>query len=67
MIAHAARSTAAAIAKRIVESSRGGTAFTPSFAAIHWPPRVSASVTYTPTTIGAWPTRGMLEAAGSAE
>jgi hypothetical protein len=45
LIAHAARSTALAIANRIVDSSSAGTAVTPSFAAIHCPPRVSASVT----------------------
>src|SRR5438552_12833989 len=42
--AHAARSTTLAMAKRIVESSRAGTAVTPSFAAIHWPPSVSDKI-----------------------
>ena len=44
VMAHARRRTALAIAKRIVDSSSGGTAVTPSFAAIHCPPSVSASV-----------------------
>src|SRR5439155_13888700 len=43
--AHATSSTTAAIANRMVDSSSGGTAATPSFAAIHWPPSVSASTT----------------------
>jgi len=44
VIAHATSRTPDAIAKRIVDSSRAGTAFTPSFAAIHCPPSVMASV-----------------------
>ena len=42
VMAQATTSTAAAIAKRIVESSSAGTAVTPSFAAIHCPPSVMA-------------------------
>ena len=44
VIAHASSRTTLAIANRIVESSSAGTAVTPSFAAIHWPPRASDNV-----------------------
>jgi mono/diheme cytochrome c family protein len=43
--------TAEAIANRIVDSSSGGTAFTPTFAAVHWAASARAATAYaTPTS-----------------